>query len=170
MKCTNSSGILRFKRMILSRPDEQTWWSSTKTERTCRIVNIAVPIHHRIKLKGSKTKDKLLNLARELKKLWNMKVMVIPIEISVVGTVTKGLIQGLEELEVRGRVETIQTIALLRSARILRRGLETRGHSQLLRLENHQLTLLWKISKEKNNSLTTFSTLINLSENITCQV
>ena len=33
--------------------------------------------------------------------------------------------EGLEDLEIRGRMETIQTTALLRSARILRRVLET---------------------------------------------
>ena len=43
------------------------------------------------------------------------------------GTVTKELVRELEDLEIRGRVETIQTIALLRSARILRRVLETLG-------------------------------------------
>ena len=50
-----------------------------------------------------------------------MKVKIIPIVISAFGTVTKGLVQGLEDLELTGRVETIQTTALLRSARILRR-------------------------------------------------
>ena len=44
-------------------------------------------------------------------------------------TVTKGLLKGLENLEVGGRVETIQTTTLLRTARILRRVLETCGHS-----------------------------------------
>ena len=56
-----------------------------------------------------------------------MKVMVKPIVIGVLDTVTKGLVQGLEDLEIRGRVETIQMTALLRSARILRRVLETWG-------------------------------------------
>ena len=40
---------------------------------------------------------------------------VIPIVISVLGTVTKGLVQGLEDLEIREQVETIQITALLRS-------------------------------------------------------
>ena len=40
-----------------------------------------------------------------------MKVTVIPVVIGVLGTVTKGLQQGLEDLEKRGRVETIQTTA-----------------------------------------------------------
>ena len=42
-----------------------------------------------------------------------MKVTVTPIEIGAPGTVTKGLIKGLEDLEIRGRGETIQTTALL---------------------------------------------------------
>ena len=43
-----------------------------------------------------------------MKKLWNMKVTIIPIVIGAFGTVTKGLLKGLEDLEVGGRVETIQ--------------------------------------------------------------
>ena len=44
------------------------------------------------------------------------------------GTVTKGLLKVLGDLEVGGRVETIQTTVLLRMARILRRVLETCCH------------------------------------------
>ena len=40
-----------------------------KKKRTCKIVDFAVPAHHRIKLKESEKKDKYLVLARELKKL-----------------------------------------------------------------------------------------------------
>ena len=52
-------------------------------------------------------------------------VTVIPTVISDFGTVTKRLLKGLEDLEVGGRVETIQTKALFRMARIMRRVLET---------------------------------------------
>ena len=83
-------------------------------------MNFAVPADHRIKLKECEKKDKYLELARELKKLWNMQVTIIPIVIGAFGTVTKGLLKGLEDLEVGGQVETIQTTALLRTARILR--------------------------------------------------
>ena len=54
-----------------------------------------------------------------------MQVTIIPIVIVAFGTVTKGLQKRLEDLEVGGRVETIQTTALLRIARILRRVMET---------------------------------------------
>ena len=113
-------------------------------KRTCKIVNFAVPADHRIKLKECEKKDKYLDLARELKKLWNMQVTIIPIVIGAFGIVTKGLLKGLEDLEVGGRVETIQTTALLRTARILRR-----SPGDLRRLavtqtpvKNHRLTLM----------------------------
>ena len=54
-----------------------------------------------------------------------MKVTVIPVVIGVLGTISKVLVKGKEDLEIGGRVETIQTTALLRTDRILRRVLET---------------------------------------------
>ena len=87
-----------------------------KKKKTCKIVDFAVTADHRIKLKECKKKDKYLDLARALIKLWNMQVTIIPIVIGAFRTVTKGLLKGLEDLEVGGRVETIQTTALLRTA------------------------------------------------------
>ena len=60
-----------------------------------------------------------------MKKLRNMKVTVVSTEIGALGTVTKGLVKGLEDSEIRGGTETIQTTTLLSSARIMRRVLET---------------------------------------------
>ena len=76
-----------------------------------------------------------LDFARELKKLRNIQVTIIPIVIGAFGTVTKGLQKELEVLEVGGRVETIQTTTLLRTARILRRVLETWRDLLLLKLQ-----------------------------------
>ena len=92
-----------------------------KKKRICKIVDFAVPVDYRIKLKECEKKDKYLDLARELKKLWNMKVSIVPIVIGVFDTVTEWLLKGLEDLEVGRRAETIQTTALLKTARILRR-------------------------------------------------
>ena len=57
-------------------------------------------------MKEIEKKEKYLDLGRELKKRWNMKVPV---------SGAKGLAKGLKELEIRGQVEIIQTTALLRS-------------------------------------------------------
>ena len=97
-------------------------------------MDFTVLADYRVKLKVHEKKDKDLDLVRESKKLWKMKVMIIPIVISALGTVTEGLIKGLEDLEITGRVETIQTIALLRLARILRSVLEIRRDLLSLKL------------------------------------
>ena len=88
-----------------------------------------------------------------------MKVTIIAIVIDAFGTITQGLLKGLEDLEVGGWVETIETTELLRTAIILKRVLETWNHllsSGRLALqcktcslvEDYQLTLMWKTLKE----------------------
>ena len=54
-----------------------------------------------------------------------MMLTMITTVIGVSETVLKGLGRGQEELEIKGRIETIQTTAFLRSSRILRGVLET---------------------------------------------
>ena len=112
-------------------------------KKICKIVDFAVPVDHRIKLKECEKRDKYLDLARELKKLWNMMVTIIPIVIGAFITVTKGLLKGLEDLEVGGRVETIQTTALQKTPRILRRVLETWGDLLSLNLQWKTISLCW---------------------------
>ena len=69
-----------------------------------------------------------------------MKVAVIPIVIGAFGTVTKVLIKVLEDLEIRGRMETIQNTALLRSGKTLRIVLETRGDLLSLKLQGKTIS------------------------------
>ena len=112
-------------------------------KKICKIVEFAIPADNRIKLKECEKRDKYPDLGRELKKLWNMKVTIISIVIGPFGTVTKGLLKGLEDLEVGGRVETIQTTVLLKTARILRRVLETWGDLLSLNLQWKTISLCW---------------------------
>ena len=53
------------------------------------------------------------------------------------------------DLEIRGRVETIQSTALLRSAKIVRRFPETWGNFTVTQtpMRNYLLTLVWKTLK-----------------------
>ena len=60
-----------------------------------------------IRLKENEKADKYLDLARELKKKWSMKVTIIPIVIGAFGTVSKGLFKGVEDLEFGGPVEAM---------------------------------------------------------------
>ena len=73
-----------------------------KKKRTCKIVDFVVLADHRVKLKECEKKYKYLDLAWELKTLQNMQVTIIPIVIGAFGIVTKGLLKGLEDLEIGG--------------------------------------------------------------------
>ena len=76
-------------------------------------MHLAVPTDHRVKFKENEKRDKYLDLARELKKLWNMKVSIILIVTDALGTVTEGLVKGLKDLEIRGRVKTIPNYCII---------------------------------------------------------
>ena len=90
-------------------------------QKKSHIVNFAVLVDHRVKIKESEKIIKYLDLTWELRKLQSINPMVIKIVMGTLGTVPKDLEKGLEELEIGGRIEIIQITALLRSARILRR-------------------------------------------------
>ena len=111
--------------LISARRPDLIIINNKKKRRLCKIVDFTVPADHRIKLKECEKKDKYLDLARELKKLWNKKATIVPIVIGSFGTITKGLLKGLEDFEFGEREETIQMTALLRTAKILRRVLDT---------------------------------------------
>ena len=64
-----------------------------------------------------------------------MKVTVMPIVVDELGIIPKGLVKGLEDMEIRGQAESIQTTALLKSARILGRLQETWGDLLSLKLQ-----------------------------------
>ncbi len=80
-----------------------------------------------------------------MKKLWNIKVTVIPIVIGAFGMVTKGLLKDLEDLEVGGREETIQTTALLNTEK-----------SPQTPVKDHQLTMMKKLSRRKTRKRTDY--------------
>ena len=72
-------------------------------------------MNNRLKIKNknkNEKRDRYLDLARELKKLRNKNVTVIPIAIGTLRTVPKGLERGLKVLEIRRQAESIQTTAL----------------------------------------------------------
>ena len=64
-------------------------------------MDLAVPADHNVKLKESEKRDWYQDLGRELKKkLWNLKVKVIPFVIGALSTVPKRLVQTVENLEI----------------------------------------------------------------------
>ena len=107
-----------------------------KKKKIYKIVDFAVPADHRIKLKEWEKRDKYLDLAGELKKNYGIwRRQLYQLWLILLAAVTKGLLKGPEDLEVGGRVEIIRTTALVKTAWILRRVLETWGDLLSLNLQ-----------------------------------
>ena len=62
-------------------------------------MDFAVLTDPRVEIKESEKKDEYQELAIDLKKLWNMKVTVIPIVTGVLGTISEGLVKGQEHID-----------------------------------------------------------------------
>ena len=74
------------------------------------MMDFPVPANHRVQIKEIEKIDKYLDFANELKKQWDMQMMVILIVDGALGTIPKGMERGLEQLEMRRRIKTIKTI------------------------------------------------------------
>ena len=70
MRCTNFSGILRYKEIRnldhTTRPSDNQKKKKKEREGACRIVGFAVPVDYRVKLKESKKSDTYLDIVREV--------------------------------------------------------------------------------------------------------
>ena len=108
---------------------------------------------HRIKVKESGKQSKHQELVSELKKLWSMKVTIIPIIISAFGTVTKGLLKGLEDLYLMmtGDHPSYYFIENGQNTEKSPEDLRRVDATQTL-VQNHQVRLLWKIINNNTNN------------------
>ncbi|XP_072169447.1 uncharacterized protein [Diadema setosum] len=95
-----------------------------RARQMCTIVDVAVPGDSRVAEKEKEKIEKYQDLARELRRLWNMRTKVIPIVVGALGTTPKQLRRHLDDVGVPDRVQTLQKAALLGTARILRKVLE----------------------------------------------
>ena len=101
----------------------------------------------------SKKKYKYLDLAKELKRLWNMQVKIIQIVIDAYGTVTKRIIKGT------GGLGSWRTNGGHQNYGIIENGHNSQKSPGYLRglnvtqaqVKDHQLTLMRKTGKGVNN-------------------
>ena len=116
-------------------------------------MNFTVSANHRGKIKENEKRDKYLYLSRRRRKQWNMRVKLIPTVIGALETSPEAWKGGLEALEIREWIVIFQTTAKMRSARILRKVLETWRDLLSIRLQWRPPanTGVKKIHKDYNN-------------------
>ena len=95
-----------------------------KSKKSCHIIDVANPEDSGAKEKEVEKVEKYQNLARELRRMWEVKTKVVPIVLGTLGTVPLRLKGNLKGIGVDKSITLIQKSALLGSARILRKVLE----------------------------------------------
>jgi len=65
--------------------------------------------------------EKYQDLVRELKTLWEKKIVVIPIVIGALGTTSKALPKRLKDIGIKTNIGKMQKIVILYTARVLRK-------------------------------------------------
>ena len=96
-----------------------------KKEKECKVIDSAVPGDCRIGIKEAEKVEKCEELKREIRKIWAMKKEVIPIAVGALGAVSNKLDKWIDKLGIHIRIELLQKTALLGTARILRRSLQS---------------------------------------------
>ena len=101
--------------IIINKQKKRTYW----------IVDFDVSADHKVKIKENGKKWQIFRSCQGTKKAMEHEDGGDIYCNWYTWNIPKGLVRGVEELEFGGQAEIIQTTALLRSARILRRVLET---------------------------------------------
>ena len=93
-------------------------------ERSCKIIDFAVPGDSRIEEKEKDKIEKYQELGRELQKIWNVKVKIIPLVVGSLGAIPKQFGNRLKQIGIAVGTAQVQKTVLLGTARILRKVLE----------------------------------------------
>ena len=92
-----------------------------KSKKSCHITNLAIPKDSGVKEKEAEKVEKYQNLARELRRMWEVKTKVVPVVLGALGTVPLRLKSNLKDIGVDTSITLMQKPALLGSTRILRK-------------------------------------------------
>ena len=95
-----------------------------KKERSCKIIDFAVPGDSRIEEKEKDKIEKYQDLGREFQKIWNFKVKIIPLVVGSLGAIPKQLGNRLMQIGITAGTAQAQKTVLLGTTGILRKVLE----------------------------------------------
>ena len=99
-----------------------------KKERSWRINDFAVPGDSRIDDKEKQKIEKYQNLGRELQKICNVKVKIIPLVLGYLGATPKQFGSMLTQIGITAGTGQVQNSVLLGTVRILRKVLKIEGY------------------------------------------
>ena len=95
-----------------------------KKERSCKIIDFAVPGDSRVEEKEKEKIEKYQDLGRELHKIWNVKVKIIPLAVGSLDAIPKQFGNRLKHVGITAGTGQARKTVLLGMVRILRKFLE----------------------------------------------
>ena len=95
-----------------------------KKERSCKIIDFTVSGDSRIEEKEKDKIEKYQDLGRELQKIWNVKVKIIPLVVGSLDAIPKQFGDRLKQIGITPGTAQVQKTVLLGTARILRKVIE----------------------------------------------
>ena len=95
-----------------------------KKHHECQIIDFAISYDTRVDDKEVEKIEKYLDLARELKKVSNMKVIMVPLVVGALGTPAKELEKRLKTIGIETKITELQKTVLIHTSRILRKVIE----------------------------------------------
>ena len=95
-----------------------------KKDRSCKIIDFAVPGDIRTEEKEKDKIEKYKDWERELQKIWNVKIKIIPLAVGSLGTIPKQFGNRLKQVCITTGTAQFQKTVLLGTARMLRKVLE----------------------------------------------
>ena len=94
------------------------------------MTDVAIPAERNVMQNEVEMKMKYKSLCTEIKQMWNLKCLIIPVMIETTGRVTKGLRKNLEAILGKHSVDVVQKTAVLGTSHILQRVLYSESGSQ----------------------------------------
>ena len=91
-----------------------------KEHNEYQIIDFASPYDTRVDDKEVEKIEKYLNLAGELKKVWNMKVTLVPLVVGTLGNPAKALQKRLKNIGIeKTKITELQKTVLIHTSKIL---------------------------------------------------
>jgi hypothetical protein len=115
-----NQGIQTDREVSANRPDIII----ENKDRTCLLIDVAIPSDKNIIQKEAEKKLKYKNLSIEIQRMWNMICFVIPVIIGATGIVSKSLQKYLETIPGQHSIYSLQKTAILRTSHIIRKVLQ----------------------------------------------
>jgi hypothetical protein len=96
-----------------------------KKERTCMMIDVAVPADRKVTQKEAENRLKYKRPCVEIQWMWNMKCVIMPMVIGAIGMVTKRATKNLEAIPGYHSVDWLQKTAVLGTSHIIRKVLQS---------------------------------------------